>query len=152
MYGHLARDPALRRVQQLVMKLPWPHAFMVVELVGKAWSFVPLHPYVAEKSGGTFLQSSKTSLESTPSTELSTPRRSPLSGDELISLGLDEMAEVLGGTGRAKMVWAALAEGVDPFSSQTASDYLTPKTAQQLNEAFKCRRLPWQVGSLISLN
>ncbi|CAM9108458.1 unnamed protein product [Ascophyllum nodosum] len=55
------------------------------------------------------------------------------------------MAEMIGGSGRAKMVWTALAEGIDPFSSQAGSDYLTPKTTERLNKAVESSGLPWQV-------
>lgn len=65
-------------------------------------------------------------------------------GEKLLSSGLDNIAEVLGGSGRAKMVWSALAEGVDPFSVEATADYLTPKTAELLTAAVE--GLPWKVS------
>ena len=59
------------------------------------------------------------------------------------------MADMIGGSGRAKMVWTALAEGIDPFSSQAGSDYLTPKTTERLNKAVESSGLPWQVRLLL---
>lgn len=58
------------------------------------------------------------------------------------------MSEVLGGSGRAKMVWSALAEGVDPWSEEEGrAQYLTPKTAKVLEDTME--RLPWKVSVTI---
>lgn len=59
------------------------------------------------------------------------PQRVP--GGDLLCLNFDELAEVLQGSGRAKMVWAALAAGVNPFS-EGAGEFLTDKTAAVLND------------------
>lgn len=73
----------------------------------------------------------------------STTSQQRIPGGELLSLGLDEMAEVLGGSGRARMVWAALANGVDPFSAEGEGEYLSGKTAQVLKDTVQA--LPWKV-------
>lgn len=69
------------------------------------------------------------------------PQRIP--GGELLSLDFDDLAKLLEGSGRAKMVWAALAQGVDPFS-EAATEFLTNKTAAVLRE--NVQGLPWQVS------
>lgn len=66
-----------------------------------------------------------------------------LEGSELVSLDPDELARVLGGSGRARMVWDALAAGYDPFSHEGSSKFITPKTAETL--ANSVEQLPWQV-------
>lgn len=67
-------------------------------------------------------------------------------GGELLSLGVDGLGEVLGGHGRAKMVWNALAAGMDPFSDEGSRAFLTPKTVEILRHAVE--ELPWQVNPL----
>lgn len=132
----------------LGMKRPWHHVIITAMVVNSVYSFVsfPLHP--PKNPLGTFLRASATSPASPSSSTELTPRSLVLPVNKLISLDLDEMAEVLEGSGRAKMVWAALADGVDPFTRQAASDYLTLKTAQQLYKSVESPCLPWQVGCL----
>ncbi|CAM9684399.1 unnamed protein product [Discosporangium mesarthrocarpum] len=69
--------------------------------------------------------------------------REPLPGDRLLSLSLDELAGLLGGTGRAKMVWSALAEGRDPLDFEDGGCFLTEKTAEIVRMRFK--DMPWRV-------
>lgn len=76
-------------------------------------------------------------------TETAQPEAQRIPGSELLSLGLDELGDMLGGSGRAKMVWSAIANGVDPFSERGSVEFLTPRTAQQLQATTE--RLPWQV-------
>lgn len=42
------------------------------------------------------------------------------------------------------MVWAALSQGVDPFSEAAATEFLTDKTAAVLSRNFQ--GLPWEVS------
>lgn len=73
--------------------------------------------------------------------EQAAPQR--IAGGDLLSLGFDELAEVLDGSGRARMVWAALSAGVDPFSEGATTEFLTDKTAAVLREHSE--GLPWKV-------
>lgn len=75
--------------------------------------------------------------------ESTTLRAQRVSGGELLSQGVEGMSEVLGGSGRAKMVWSALGAGVDPWSEEGRTQYLTPKTGQVLEDTVE--RLPWKV-------
>jgi len=81
---------------------------------------------------------------STAYPEQATPQR--IAGGDLLSLGFDELAEVLDGSGRARMVWAALSAGVDPFSKEATTEFLTDKTAAVLREHSE--GLPWKVTSV----
>ncbi|CBJ49163.1 conserved unknown protein [Ectocarpus siliculosus] len=69
------------------------------------------------------------------------PPPKPVPGGDLLSLNFDELSQILGGSGRAKMVWSALSAGVDPFGD--AAEFLTDKTAAVLKDTVE--RLPWQV-------
>ncbi|CAM9287914.1 unnamed protein product [Ectocarpus sp. 4 AP-2014] len=71
-----------------------------------------------------------------------TPAPKPVHGGDLLSLNFDELSQILGGSGRAKMVWSALSAGVDPFGD--AAEFLTDKTAAVLKDTVE--RLPWQVA------
>lgn len=71
----------------------------------------------------------------------SAPAPKPIPGGDLLSLNFDELSQILGGSGRAKMVWSALSTGVDPFGD--AAEFLTDKTAAVLKDTVE--RLPWQV-------
>ncbi|CAM9637367.1 unnamed protein product [Choristocarpus tenellus] len=63
--------------------------------------------------------------------------------DELFSSSLEGLGELLGGVGRAKMVWKALSQGRDPLDSGESSNLLTPKTEEVLRGTFK--DMPWKV-------
>lgn len=115
-----------------------------------ATAFLAYTPYlVARKTctdspASTSIASAATSTMSEPSqTDTAQSEAQRIPGGELLSLGLDELGERLGGSGRAKMVWSAIADGVDPFSEKGSVEFLTPRTAQQLKATAE--RLPWQV-------
>ena len=113
---------------------------MASMLVGSVESF---SLYAPTTPRNVFSAPSMITTTSTPSPETAPNTRIP--GGELLSLGLDGAAEVLGGVGRAKMVWAAIADGVDPFSNEGLAGFLTDKTSRILHDNVE--GLPWQVGA-----
>lgn len=124
----------------------WTAIVMKMMMLGSTKSFLLHTPTVARHTFIVGLHSTSTSTtvdRAATDMEPALPQRIP--GCELLSLDLDGLGEVLGGSGRARMVWAALADGVDPFCPKDAIEFLTPKTAQLLTDAFA--GLPWQVCS-----
>lgn len=130
---------------------------MATLAVGSSDSFLlvpgkaPLHGHSARSTSPTALAASTatTAAEGPSATTATTafvptpadPQRIP--GGDLLALDFDDLAKVLEGSGRAKMVWAALSDGVDPFS-EAATEFLTDKTAAVLRE--NVQGLPWQVS------
>lgn len=95
------------------------------------------------------MSAAPTSTSSAPSlgTKFETALNTRITGGELLSLGVDGVSEVLGGLGRAKMVWAAISDGVDPFSSEGLAGFLTDKTSGILHDNVE--PFPWQVGGSV---
>lgn len=134
------------------MRQLWAPAAMVMAMFESASSFLVTPPEIGRDAS---LRHSVSSVRSTTADALDTTHLSPpvsapqhrrVPGGELLSLGVSELSEVLEGSGRAKMVWKALAQGVDPFSSEEAAEFVTPRTAQLLEDAVE--RLPWEVCPL----
>lgn len=104
----------------------------------------PLYGHSAARSTSPPAASTATPAEEASAAFIPTPAAPQrITGSDLLSLDFDDLAKVLEGSGRAKMVWAALSQGVDPFS-EAATEFLTDKTAAVLTE--NVQRLPWQVG------
>lgn len=114
---------------------------MASTLVGSVESFLLYTPTTTRNVLST---PSMIATASTPPSQETAPN-TRIPGGELLSLGLDGVAEVLGGVGRAKMVWSAIADGVDPFSSEGLGEFLTDKTSGILHDNVE--GLPWQVGA-----
>ncbi len=66
-------------------------------------------------------------------------RSTPVHRIELYGTGPEELADLLGGSGRAQLVWKLIREGADPF----ATERLSPGAARRLAEA--CADLPVRV-------
>lgn len=113
---------------------------MASTLVASAESFLLYAPAIARN---VLSVPSMTATTSTPPPSQETAPSTRIPGGELLSLGVDGVAEVLGGLGRAKMVWGAIADGVDPFSSEGLAGFLTDKTSGILHDSVE--GLPWQV-------
>lgn len=113
---------------------------MASTLIGSVYSFLLYTPTITRN----VLSISSMTTSTTPTQETAPSTR--IAGGELLSLGPDGVAQVLGGSGRAKMVWAAIAEGVDPFSSEGLAEFLTDKTSGILHDNLE--GLPWQVRAL----
>lgn len=64
-------------------------------------------------------------------------------------MGIDEVSNLLGGSGRARMVWNAFAAGVNPWSEEGKTHYLTAKTSRSLETISE--GLPWEVGARPSI-
>lgn len=122
---------------------------MASTLVGSVKSFLLYPPTISRNVLSVPSMTATAATTSRPPSQATAPNSNTrIPGGELLSLGLDGVAEVLGGLGRAKMVWAAIADGVDPFSSQGLADFLTDKTSGILHDNVEA--LPWQVGASIS--
>lgn len=113
---------------------------MASTLVASAESFLLYAPTIARNA---LSVPSMTATTSTPPPSQETAQSTRIPGGELLSLGVEGVAEVLGGLGRAKMVWGAIADGVDPFSSEGLAEFLTDKTSGILHDSVE--GLPWQV-------
>lgn len=122
---------------------------MATLAVGSSDSFLLKAPFyggqsAARSTSPPAARSTATAAEGASAAFIPTPAaRQRVPGGDLLSLDFDELAKVLEGSGRARMVWAALSQGVDPFS-QAATEFLTDKTAAVLRE--NVQGLPWQVS------
>lgn len=113
---------------------------MATMILGSSSSFLLYSPSVAGKSlsparSKTTTKAAAAALEAAATAVTHPAPAAPQSipGGDLLCLDFDELAEVLQGSGRAKMVWAALAAGVNPFS-EGAAEFLTDKTARVLKD------------------
>lgn len=136
-----------RGMVPLTTRRRWASAITITLAVGSSESFLltpgkaPFNSYghsAARSTSTTTAEGASAVFTPTPAN----PQRIP--GGQLLSLDFDDLANVLEGSGRAKMVWAALSQGVDPFSEAAATEFLTDKTAAVLSQNFQ--ELPWEVS------
>ncbi|CAM9742305.1 unnamed protein product [Scytosiphon promiscuus] len=136
----MTRPRATRRI--------WFSAFPAAMLIVSSKSFLSSTSVTRKSPGGVRRRSTTGKTTAATATAASTtypapqaPQGSPR-GD-LFSLDFPELSEALGGSGRAKMVWAAIAAGVDPLTEDAAAEFLTDKTTAVLRETVE--GLPCQV-------
>src|SRR6056297_981104 len=75
------------------------------------------------------LQAPATSLSSAPAPQRA---RSPTTGRQSVFQNVEGLGRALDGTGKAKLVWAALRAGRDPWTD----DSVTPKARALLSREF----------------